>query len=127
MTLKIYSLKKKHSEIKPQYHGKEALKELANRNDLIITRADKGGATVTQDIDSYIEEATRQLEDKKLTINPTLEYDIKTNAVIDNFKKQTFITEKTANLVKLENSKTPTFYASPKIHKQENPGRPVFN
>ena len=123
MTSKIYSLKK-NSEIKPQYHGKEALKELANRNDLIITRADKGGATV---IDSYIEEATRQLEDKKLTINPTLEYDIKTNAVIDNFKKQTFITEKTANLVKLENSKTPKFYTSPKIHKQENPGRPVFN
>ena len=42
-------------------------------------------------------------------------------------KKQTFITEKTANLVKLENSKTPKFYTSPKIHKQENPGRPVFN
>ena len=38
-------------------------------------------------------------------------------------EKQNLITEK----LKLENPKTPKFHTSPKIHKQGNPGRPVFN
>ena len=42
---------------------KEALKELSNRDHLIFSKADKVGATVIQDIDSYIIEATWQLED----------------------------------------------------------------
>ena len=42
---------------------KEALKELANRDHLIFSKADKVGATVIQDIDSYITEVTWQLED----------------------------------------------------------------
>ena len=36
----------------------EALKELANRDDLFISKADKGGAIVIQTIDSYIQEAS---------------------------------------------------------------------
>ena len=47
---KIVTLSKSNLSIKE----KEALKELANRDDLIISKADKGGATVMQDIDSYI-------------------------------------------------------------------------
>lgn len=42
---------------------KEALKELANRDHLIFSKADKVRATVIQDIDSYITEVTWQLED----------------------------------------------------------------
>ena len=60
-------------------------------------------------------------------INPTLEYNTKINTVIDNFKKQNLRTEKTANTFKLENSKAPKFYTSPKIHKKGNPWRPVVN
>ena len=37
---------------------KEALKELANRDHLIFSKADKVRATVIQDIDSYITEVT---------------------------------------------------------------------
>ena len=36
-------------------------------------------------------------------MNPTLEYNNKINAAIDNFRKQNPITEKTASLLKLEN------------------------
>ena len=82
-----------------------------------------------QDINSYIHETKRQLEDtnfyEKLTINPTLEYNTKINRVIDDIKEQN--PEKTANSLKLENPKTPKFYTSPKIHKPGNPERPVFN
>ena len=46
------------------------------RKDLIITNADKGGAVVIMDTDSYIKEANRQLSDKasykQLTQDPTL-------------------------------------------------------
>ena len=44
---------------------------------------------------------------QKLTINPTLEQNTNINTVIDSFKKQNLITEKTANSLKLENPKTP--------------------
>ena len=40
------------------------MEELAKRKDLIITNADKGGAVVIMDTDSYIKEANRQLSDK---------------------------------------------------------------
>ena len=39
---------------------REALKKLLQRNDLIITRADKGGAIVIWGIDEYLKEANSQ-------------------------------------------------------------------
>ena len=41
----------------------EALEGIKNMNDLVVTKADKGGAVVLQDVDKYIEEAQRQLSD----------------------------------------------------------------
>lgn len=49
---------------------KEALTELVNRDDLIISITDKGGTTKIQDIGSYIQEVTRHLEDSIFTILP---------------------------------------------------------
>ena len=100
--------------------------------DLIISNAHKRGATVIQDIDSYIQQATRQLEHtnfykKKITINPTLEYKIEINTALFNFKRENLITEKTAKSLKLENPKIPKFYTSSKIYKQGNPGITVVN
>ena len=60
MTLKIYILKNYTSEIKPKSPAKRSPKKLANRYDLIISNAEKGGTKVIQDIDIYIQEATRQ-------------------------------------------------------------------
>ena len=80
---------------------KVALTELVNRDDLIISIRDKGGATKIHDIGSYIQEATRQLEDS-IFYNPTLDCDTKINTVTDNFKKENLITEKTVNLLKIE-------------------------
>ena len=61
------------------------------------------------------------------SINFTLEYNTKISTVKDNFKKQNLITEKTANSPKLKNQKMPKFHTSPKIYRQGNPERPVFN
>ena len=40
---------------------RDALLELSERDDIIITKADKGGATVVINVDDYIQEANRQL------------------------------------------------------------------
>ena len=42
---------------------RKALLNLQKRNDIIITKADKGGAVVILDIKDYIDEANRQLND----------------------------------------------------------------
>ena len=46
------------------YKEHAAMEELAKRKDLIITNADKSGAVVTMDTDSYMKEANWQLSDK---------------------------------------------------------------
>ena len=41
-----------------------ALQELSERDDIIITKADKGGAVVIMDVKDYVKEAERQLNDE---------------------------------------------------------------
>ena len=67
---------------------------------------------VLQDINSYIQEATWQLEhtDRKLSLNSTIEYNTKINTVIDSFKKHILATEKSEFI---EGGKSKT-----KIHKK---------
>ena len=60
------------------YKEHAAMEEPAKRKDLIITNADKGGAVVIMNTDSYIKEANRHLSDKtsykQLTQDPTLQH-----------------------------------------------------
>ena len=49
------------------------------------------------------------------------------NQTIERFKNQKIPPQKTADGVKVSNLKTPKFYISLKIHKPNNPGRPVIN
>ena len=108
----------------------EALKSLRERDDIIISKADKGGAVVIQDIEAYITEANRQLgdtefyqkEDKDLTPDHTL----KVNEAITQLAAEKLIDEKTAKHLRPDNPKTPKFYMLPKVHKQNNPGRPII-
>ena len=49
------------------------------------------------------------------------------NDTIDRFKKENLLPNKLAEGLKSINPKPPKFYISPKIHKENNPGRPVIN
>ena len=113
------------------YKEHAAMEELAKRKDLIITNGDKGGAVVIMDTDSYIKEANRQLSDKasykQLTQDPTLQHNRMVNQTIERFKNEKLLPQKIADGLKITNPKTPKFYISPKIHKPNNPGRPVIN
>ena len=48
---------------KGQFNKEErkALQRLKERQDIVITKADKGGATVIWDVEDYIRESERQL------------------------------------------------------------------
>ena len=49
------------------------------------------------------------------------------NDYIDSLVKQTILSYETANYLKTKHPRTPIFYMLPKIHKQNNPGRPIVS
>ena len=120
-------------------HERNALKELMARTDIIITKADKGGAVVIMDVNKYVEECNRQLNNKEyykeLTSDPTESHRRLINRTVRDFELQNTIDGITAsNLVCDSDTRTPRFYALPKIHKVEIPtfesdipGRPVIS
>ena len=83
------------------------------------------------DTDTYIKEANWQLSEKvsykQLTQDPTLQHNGMVNQTIERFKNEKLLPQKVVDRLKVTNPKTPKFYISPKIHKPNNPGRPVIN
>ena len=107
------------------------MKELSDHTDIIITKADKVGAAVIMDVKDYINEAHRQLNNKDYY--KILNKDLTTtnaklvNDTIQRLKKEKLLKEKIADGLKVSNPKNPKFYMQPKIHKKDNPGRPVVS
>ena len=110
---------------------RKALKELAERNDIVIIKADKGGAVVIIDVEDYVKEAEHQLNNKdaykKLQYDPTQTHTRLVNDTISRFKNDKLITENIAKGLQVQQPETPKFYTRPKIHKTGNPGRPVVS
>ena len=110
---------------------REALENLKHREDIIITKADKGGATVIWDVKDYTKEAYKQLNDAKfyckLIFNPTNDYTEIVENTIRSLKASGSITNNIADQLMPENVRTPKFYLLPKIHKPLIPGRPVIS
>ena len=110
---------------------RKALKDLSSRDDIIITKADKGGATVTMDVNDYVDEANRQLQDtqyyRKLNYDPTEDHANIIRNTLEEFKKNNELDEDIAEGLKPLEPRTPRFYLLPKIHKENNPGRPVIS
>ena len=76
----------------------QALDRLSQRTDIIICRADKGGATVIIDVEDYIVEANRQLDDadfyRKLDSDPTQTHLDLVNNAIDSLERQKHLDKK---------------------------------
>ena len=106
-----------------------ALKNIKERNDIIITHADKGGALVIIDILDYLKEADRQLKDTNfyttLDHNPTEKHAEIINETIKTFIKEKLLNEQLGKNLIEHNPKTPNLYFRPKIHKTDTPGRPI--
>ena len=86
---------------------------------------------VILDIKDYIDEANRQLNDtnnyEQLDFDPTELNTEKIKSEINNLKNENLLTLRTANSLLEEKIKTPEFHLLPKIHKANNPGRPVIS
>ena len=107
------------------------MKYLAKWRDIIITTADEGSAIVNLDNENYIKETNRQLPDKNdykiLQTDPILQHNRKVNDTLDRFKNKNLLSKKTAKELKVINTKTRKFYIPPKIHKENNSGRPAIH
>ena len=107
-----------------------ALKSLKKRKDIVIKAADKGGAVVVWRADLYQKEALRQLSDtsfyakvdKDLTL---INQNIVKNTINDLIAKQEL--PATAKNLIITTPRTSCIYFLPKIHKPNNPGRPIFS
>ena len=108
--------------------GGEALLNLQERDDIIITKAEKGGAVIILDIKDYIDEANRQINDTKnyKQLDPTELHTEKVKSEINNLKNENLSTLKTANSLLDEKTKAPEFHLLLRTDKVNNPGRPVI-
>ena len=106
------------------------MKELPKRKDLIITNAEKCGVVVIMDTESFIKGANWQLSDKtsykQITQNPTSQHKRMVTQTLDMFKNRKLHSKKTEHGLKISNPKARKFYITLKIHKPNNPGRPVI-
>ena len=78
----------------------------------------------------YINEASPQWSDKdnyqQLPNDPTLQHNKIVNNTIERFQKENLLSKKTAEGLKIFNTKTPQFYITLKINTKNNPRRPVI-
>ena len=86
--------KAKKSKSNPDKGERDALKELSERTNVLITNADKGGAVVIYETTDYMNEANRQLTHNKLI-----------NDAIDRFKQEQLIPIETAKILKIKRPK----------------------
>ena len=110
---------------------KSAIEYFSKRNDLVITKADKGGATVILDVKDYISKANEQLQDnsfyQKLNVDPTAKHSVIVNSAIESFRKQELLSNSTVSKLTVDEVRTPQFYIFPKFHKANIPGRPAVS
>uniref|UniRef100_A0A8C3H6A6 Reverse transcriptase domain-containing protein n=1 Tax=Chrysemys picta bellii TaxID=8478 RepID=A0A8C3H6A6_CHRPI len=105
-----------------------AIYSLRNNPDIIIKKADKGGAVVVMNKLEYDQEAARQLSNttfyRPLSSDPTEDYLKKLHHLLKKLpdKAQEQICTDTC----LE-PRPGVFYLLPKIHKHGNPGRPIIS
>lgn len=115
------------------------VKTLANRDDIVIKPADKGGSIVIWPTKKYISEAHRQLGNTqhylKLDHDPTKEYTTLINNTLRDLYDRQLITRTDLDYLTPTNTNAGRFYLLPKIHKlhpsqlytADIPGRPIVS
>ena len=107
----------------------KVLKSLKSRPDIVIKPADKGGRIVVWRKDLYVQEGHSQLNSpsyKKLDKDPTKSLN---NQIINTVNEEINSNNLPPNAYKLysQHPRTSLFYMLPKIHKANNPGRPIVS
>ena len=118
-----------HSNLSDRH--KSALDNLKNNDSITIKPADKGGAIVVQNTKDYIKECNRQLTDqnfyKQIDKDPTTKFNNTIKSTLQNAVKKNDIDADFSKLLIERNPTAARFYTVPKIHKPNNPGRPIIS
>ena len=108
-----------------------AITTLRNNKDIVIKPADKGGNIVIMNKEDYIQEGLRQLSDSNhyeiLEEDPTQNYNNQIYQVLQQAANLNIIDDKMRKILYNKAPRIPNFYMLPKIHKPNNPGRPIVN
>ena len=120
---------------KSDHKALDELRTLIQTRQIRISRADKGGAIVIQDMDSYLQEAHRQLDNMThyvmINNDPTYQIAKQTNLIIRDLHDNKLIDRNTFRwaTIDLNNVRPHIFYHLPKIHKtlSDPPGRPIVS
>ena len=110
---------------------RRALQSLRDNSNLIIKPADKGDAVVIMNRQDYINEGLRQLSDtkfyKRLNRDPTRKTSAEIQTFLSRMKTLKLLPDEHITFLTPKNCRTPVFYMLPKIHKENNPGRPIVS
>ena len=110
---------------------RNALNRLEHNRNIVIKKADKGGATVIMNTAWYKSEALRQLSDQnfytKKDDDLTINNEIQIRDTLKHLAEIGEIPKKLAENLTPHNSRTAEFYLLPKVHKVGHPGRPVIS
>ena len=112
---------------------RKAITTLKRNSKIVIKPADKGGAIVIQNVEDYIKEGERQLSNtthyQKLhdSMNTIKQFIKDVKRSLDWAKAEELIDEELYKILYRETPRTSNLYLLPKIHKKDNPGRPIIN
>ena len=111
--------------------NKNSVERFSKRNDLVITKADKGGLTVILDVKDYNAKTYEQLQDnsfyQKLNVDPTAKHSETVNRAIESFRKQELLSNSTASKLTVDEVRIPQFHILPKVYKSNIPGIPAVS
>ncbi|XP_064464338.1 uncharacterized protein LOC135375592 [Ornithodoros turicata] len=109
----------------------DSISALKQRSDIVIKKADKGGALVIMDKETYIAEGMRQLGCqtfyRPLENDPTNDISTKITKTLKGLKVSKKIDDNLFEYLLPHDPKPGRFYMLPKIHKPGNPGRPIVS
>ena len=105
---------------------------LNNRNDLVIKAADKGGVAVVWRTDLYQEEAIRQFSDPTFYNKVNKEVTCANQKIVKDTIEELITKQEqpvTAQnlIIAITTPRISYIYFKPKIHKPNNPGRPIVS
>lgn len=130
---KLFTTKRRKNGHNLTKEETEALNWLSKNDDIIVKRADKGGAVVVWGREQYITEAKRQLDNSEyyqpLPSNPIDQIKRGLGQILLQAKTEDWITQKEHDFLLSNSPRIPCFYMLPKIHKDLSnpPGRPIIS
>ena len=107
-----------------------ALQNLSKRKDIIVKAADKGGALFVWRADLYQKEALRQPSDTSFYAQVDKDLTSANQQIVKSTINDLIVKQEmpaTASNIIITTPRTSCIYFLPKIHKPNNPGRPIVS